>query len=252
MRSLTVCSFAIVALLSASELGAQTPTYTLDELPGPALDVNESGTVVGFDASSGNAGYRWTVASGVQPMTNDANIAALFPIIKLFPRGLRISGGGSVAGLGRSAIFGPTGAALLDPPATYQFIGGEDPLAYATGVNERGQWSACCAVTRLFRSSGGPGVSKSHWPGSKRSTGLPTTSTILSKSSASVSAAGRARVPPLSGQHQQKSSLFRSSRHQQRRRIKHSPSTVSDMLSVDLRERRRHRGVCSFGRSKQV
>jgi hypothetical protein len=99
---------AVTIIIATGTARAQT-AYTLHELDGPAADVNDSGTVVGWwngpPVSSGpgteSRGYVWTRAAGIRPIITDPTTVNQFPLFNSLnspTTRLRINSLGDLAG----------------------------------------------------------------------------------------------------------------------------------------------------------
>jgi uncharacterized membrane protein len=133
----------LVATLAVSVPSYAQSIYALVEIPdgfGPAYDVNDAGTVVGFRLSGDDRGYVWTETGGVQPMIPTPADKNRFPCYDYFPRSLRINNGGVIAGQGGAVSCGASSkrAATWSSATGIVTLGGGDDAATARGINNNG------------------------------------------------------------------------------------------------------------------
>jgi hypothetical protein len=154
-----------VGILAGLMVAVQTPSaeliqqapYTLVQLGSgfsPAMDINDTGTVVGWwFGPNGSKGYTWTLDSGIRPMIADPAAAARFPVytaVNMPTDALRISAAGLIVGTDCGNPCSLRQAALWDPTSGLQTIG-----AFAAGSDTSGVGGVNATGTVVGYSYGG-------------------------------------------------------------------------------------------------
>jgi hypothetical protein len=155
---------AVTLFLATGTARAQT-SYTVHELDGPAADVNDSGTVVGWwsgppvasEPGTESRGYLWTRAAGIRPIIADPATVAQFPWFNGLNHPtttLRINSQGHVAGTACDAPLAcggtPTQGAVWRADIGLTLLASFPPIAgllhgsAATGINSVGEIVGIC------------------------------------------------------------------------------------------------------------